>query len=208
MATDFHAHRPKSAARTLVSCGEEELSRYPLASLELHPWKLPERFEPLSPAFREALNGAAALGEIGLDRLRGPTLTVQQNYLEELLGLAAERHKPVVIHCVRATEELLGMLKHFPELRVLFHGFRGKPERLARLRERGLRVSLGRAALNDAALVEHLRSSGLDGIGFETDEAPEPIEIVLENAAEKLRLPPAELEARTDETFREFCFPA
>ena len=208
MATDFHAHRPKSAARTLVSCGAEELSRYPLASLELHPWKLPDRYEPLAPGFRAALNQAAALGEIGLDRLRGPSLAVQQRYLEELLVLASELRKPVVIHCVRATEELLGTLNRFPGLRVLFHGFRGNPERLARLREHGLFVSLGRAALNDAALVEYLRFSGLGGIGFETDETPEPVELVLENAAEKLGLPYAELEAHTDETFRNFCCPA
>ena len=207
MATDFHAHRPKSAARTLVSCGAEELSRYPLASLELHPWKLPEQFVPLPRAFRETLNGAAALGEIGLDRLRGPALPVQQRYLEELLALAAELHKPVVVHCVRATEELLGARRRFPELRMLFHGFRGKPERLARLREHGFFISLGVAALNDVVLVEYLRSSGLGGIGFETDEVPEPIESVLGFAAEKLHIPCGELEARTDETFRKFCFP-
>ena len=207
MATDFHAHRPKSAARTLVSCPAEELSRYPLASLELHPWSLPESFESPSAEFREALKRAAALGEVGLDRLRGPAFAVQLRYFEELLALAAELRKPVVVHCVRATEELFGALNHFPGLRVLFHGFRGKPARLARLRERGLFVSLGAAALNDAALTGFLRVSGLDGIGFETDDAPEPVESVLRSAAEKLQLPYEELEARTDETFRKFCFP-
>ena len=207
MATDFHAHRPKSVARTLVSCAAEDLSHYPLASLELHPWNLPESFEPLSAEFREALKRAAALGEVGRDRLRGPAFTVQQKYFEELLTLASELRKPVVVHCVRATEALFSALNHFPGLRVLFHGFRGKPERFARLRERGLYVSFGAAALNDAGLLEFLRASGLDGVGFETDDAPEPVEFVLRSAAQRLLLPYEELEARTDETFRKFCFP-
>ncbi|MBS1370264.1 MAG: hypothetical protein HPZ91_09955 [Lentisphaeria bacterium] len=203
MAADFHAHRPKSAARTLVSCAAEELSRYPLTSLELHPWKLPEAYEPLTPEFKAALEHAAALGEIGLDRLRGPSPAVQQAYLDELLALAGAMQKPVVIHCVRATAELLAALKRHPRLSVLLHGFRGKPEQLEMLRRHGLFVSLGPKALN-GALLEHLRLSGLDRIGFETDDAPEPVEQLLEEAAGHMHLPYRSLEARTDGTFGQF----
>ena len=127
MASDFHSHRPKSAARTLVSCRAEELPYYPLASLELHPWFLPERFEPLSVAFRAVARTAAAIGEAGLDRLRGPSFEVQVQYLDALLELAAAEAKPVVLHCVRAVPELLAAVKRHPGTPCLFHGFRGKP---------------------------------------------------------------------------------
>lgn len=126
MASDFHSHRPKSAARTLVSCRAEELPYYPLASLELHPWFLPERFEPFSAAFRAAARTAAAIGEAGLDRLRGPSFEVQVQYLDALLELAVAEAKPVVLHCVRAVPELLAAVKRHPGTPCLFHGLSRK----------------------------------------------------------------------------------
>lgn len=204
MATDFHTHSFGPGARALVSCRMEEVAHYPLTSLELHPWNLPERFEPLPPAFRAALKQAAALGEIGLDRLRGPELSVQQEYLEALLILAEEEQKPVVLHCVRAVPELLAAIRRHPNLRCLYHGFRGKPEQLEELRRAGFYISLGFPALNNAALFEHLKTAGLAQIGFETDDSPDPVELLLASAAAKLGIECAQLEAQTDATFDSF----
>ena len=53
-------------------------------SLEYHPWHLPETASALPEAFDD-LNNFTALGEIGLDRLRGPALDVQKQYLKILL---------------------------------------------------------------------------------------------------------------------------
>lgn len=204
MATDFHTHRPKPGARALVSCRMEEVTNYPLASLELHPWTLPHRFEPLPPEFRTALKQAAALGEIGLDRLRGPELPVQQEYLEALLSLAEQEKKPVVLHCVRAVPELLAAIRRHPKVRCLYHGFRGKPEQLEELRHAGFYVSLGFASLENAALFTHLKTAGLAQIGFETDDSPDPVETLLASAAAKLGIDYAKLEAQTDATFDSF----
>lgn len=204
MASDFHTHRPKPGARALVSCRMEEVTNYPLASLELHPWNLPDQFEPLPPAFCAALKQAAALGEIGLDRLRGPELPVQQEYLEALLSLAEQEQKPVVIHCVRAVPELLSAIKCHPQVRRLYHGFRGKPEQLEELRHAGFYVSLGFPALNNAALFAHLKTAGLAQIGFETDDSPTPVETLLASAANQLGTDYAKLEAQTDATFDSF----
>jgi len=204
VATDFHTHRPKPGARALVSCRMEELTHYPLASLELHPWNLPAHFEPFPPEFHAALKQAAALGEIGLDRLRGPALPVQQEYLEALLSLAEQEQKPVVLHCVRAVPELLAAIRRHPKVRRLYHGFRGKPEQLEELRRAGFYVSLGFASLENAALFAHLKTAGLAQIGFETDDSPDPVETLLASAAAKLGMECAKLEAQTDATFDSF----
>lgn len=204
MASDFHSHRSKSAARTLISCTLEELSHHPLVSLELHPWFLPERFEPLSAAFRTAARRAAAIGEIGLDRLRGPSLEIQTRYLDALLELASSEAKPVVLHCVRAIPELLSAMKRHPGMSCLFHGFRGKPELLEKLRNCGFYVSLNPNAIDHSLLFEHLKRTGLERIGFETDDSPEPIESVLSRAAARLDMSPACLETITDRNFSAF----
>lgn len=204
MASDFHTHRPKPGARALVSCRMEEVTHYPLASLELHPWTLPAHFEPFPPEFHAALKKAAALGEIGLDRLRGPALSVQEEYLGALLFLAEQEKKPVVLHCVRAVPELLAKARRHPQVRCLYHGFRGKPEQLEELRRAGFYISLGPAALENAALFAHLKTAGLAQIGFETDDSPDPVEPLLTRAAAKLSIDYAQLEAQTDATFDSF----
>ncbi len=195
MASDFHTHKPKSAARALVSLPPERIGEYPLASLELHPWRLPEKLEPLGAEFFAAAERAAALGEAGLDRLRGPSLEVQQAYLAEVLKLARELGKPVVFHCVRALPELLHAVRNFPGNK-LFHGFRGKPEALEQLRKHGFYVSLG-----TLDLLPYLRQAGFERIGFETDDSELPIESIL---AEASLLAERDLEEETDRTFDAF----
>ena len=158
----------------------------------------------LTREFAAALARAAALGEVGLDRLRGPAFPVQQQMLDRLLRLAAEQEKPVVFHCVRATAELLAAVKPYPHMRKLFHGFRGSPELCEELRKHGFYLSLGAAALERAPLVEHLRRTGFDRIGFETDDRPEPIAQLIERAAGVFGCPAEQLAAVTDANFREF----
>jgi len=204
MATDFHTHCPKPGARALVSCRMEEVAHYPLTSLELHPWNLPGHFEPFPPGFHAALKQAAALGEIGLDRLRGPAFSVQEEYLGALLFLAEQEQKPVVLHCVRAVPELLTAVRRHPRVRRLYHGFRGKPEQLEELRRAGFYISLGFPALNNDTLFTHLKTAGLTQIGFETDDSPDPVELLLASAAAKLGMECAKLEAQTDATFDSF----
>ena len=182
MASDFHSHVCKSGAVTLLSVPYPEPGGGWPWSLEFHPWHLPETVEDGLPGgFAELLESAAALGEVGLDRLRGPVCEVQRRWLKLLLEAARALKKPVVFHCVRMV-----------------------PELLEELRSHGFYVSLAPAALERPELMEHLRSAGLGGIGFETDTLPEPVEWILERAARRLNLSYAELERITDQTFQEF----
>lgn len=205
MASDFHTHSaPSAGVAALVSTGLDRLGSFPLESLEFHPWRLPSHPVELTREFAAALARAAALGEVGLDRLRGPAFPVQQQMLDRLLRLAAEQEKPVVFHCVRATAELLAAVKPYPHMRKLFHGFRGPPELCEELRKHGFYLSLGAAALERAPLVEHLRRTGFDRIGFETDDRPEPVGQLIERAAGVFGCPAEQLAAVTDANFREF----
>ncbi|WP_302812804.1 TatD family hydrolase [Victivallis vadensis] len=205
MASDFHSHVCKSGAVTLLSVPYPEPGGGWPWSLEFHPWHLPETVEDGLPGgFAELLESAAALGEVGLDRLRGPVCEVQRRWLKLLLEAARALKKPVVFHCVRMVPELLAETKPYGGLKRLFHGFRGSPELLEELRSHGFYVSLAPAALERSELMEHLRSAGLGGIGFETDTLPEPVERILERAARRLNFSYAELERITDQTFQEF----
>ena len=198
MARDFHTHDPE-AENALIS------SAHPLAgkltSLEVHPWKVNADFTLDKAALAAKLRECAALGEIGYDALRGDARR-QLEVLPELLELAVELDKPVVLHLVRPTESVFGVLERYP-LRYLVHGFRGKAEKLADYLARNWFVSLGRKALGDPGVAEYLKNRGPERIGFETDDSGEDIRAVLDAAA---ALDRPELEQVTDRNFDTFLY--
>ena len=198
MARDFHTHDPE-AENALIS------SAHPLAgkltSLEVHPGKVNADFTLDKAALAAKLRECAALGEIGYDALRGDARR-QLEVLPELLELAVELDKPVVLHLVRPTESVFGVLERYP-LRYLVHGFRGKAEKLADYLARNWFVSLGRKALGDPGVAEYLKNRGPERIGFETDDSGEDIRAVLDAAA---ALDRPELEQVTDRNFDTFLY--
>ncbi len=171
---DFHTHRlPECANAELLLSTATPPPRPVRYSLELHPWHLPAVFSGLPSDWKSMAEKADAIGEIGLDRLRGPDLSVQRRYLTEALNVAAELRKPVVLHCVRAWQELRLALRPFTGLRCLYHGFRGSPAFLAELEEYGFFIA--------SAFPEALR--GGRRIGLESDDGPLDINAVYDRAA-------------------------
>lgn len=199
MAFDFHTH-DLNAEGALISSAHPLPGK--LVSLEIHPWSVDAKFPGVPAKFATELKLCAALGEAGYDPLRGDAAR-QLELLPELLELAVEFDKPVVLHLVRPTEAVFEVLERYP-LRYLVHGFRGKAEKLAAYLERGYFVSLGERALSDPCVAEFLQTRGLERIGFETDADGTDIRDVLKRASGLLGFP--ELEPATDRTFTAFLF--
>ena len=156
MFCDFHTHNaiPAEQVLQLVSAAELPAERLPgvFFALELHPWKLPQTFTGLPETFIDQIRRADAIGEVGLDRLKGPSLEVQRQYLRAILQAAADCGKPVVFHCVRAFPELLAEVKPFPQIRKLLHGFQGNEPKRQMLQEAGFLLSSSRALLPGGGL--------------------------------------------------------
>lgn len=210
MAIDFHTHTFHPGVTELVSipapaaAGAATLvdDAGHFRSLEYHPWQLPAEFFPPQPPPEELLAQFDALGEIGLDRLRGPALPVQLCYLKLLLSAARRAGKPVVIHCVRCDAELLGLISREPN-RFLIHGFRGGPRRLAALLDAGFTVSLAPFAWTTPGVPELLRTRRAARIGLETDDRQDTdIAQLTAKAADFLRMP--ELPEILDANFHHF----
>ena len=199
MASDFHTH-DLEVENALISSPRQLAGK--TTSLEVHPWKVNADFAFDRAALAAKLRECAALGEVGYDALRGDAKR-QLEVLPELLELAVELDKPVVLHLVRPTEAVFGIFERYP-LRYLVHGFRGKAEKLARYLERGWFVSLGRKALGDPGVAEYLKPRGLERIGFETDASGEDIRAVLAAAAAALDRP--DVESITDRNFDHFLY--
>ncbi len=160
---DFHTHNtgPEPGVTALISSPTVRPGRF---SLELHPWSLPPEYTGISAAWRRALPLAAAVGEIGLDRLRGPELSVQAACFHEALALAAAAELPVVIHAVRATGPVLKAVAAYPRMRKMLHGFRGSGRKLEPFLEAGFLISCVEVPPPELPL---------DRLGLESDEHPE-----------------------------------
>ena len=177
---DFHTHcrvAPAAGTAVLVSAGSLPVETAPEQywSLELHPWYLPEKFILPDEIFYEHLSAASALGEIGLDRLRGPELNIQREYLRTFLAAAFRCGKPVVIHAVRCDSELDFELLRFSG-KVLIHGFCGGNKRLKEHLQYNRFVSFAPGGWKHCR--ETLRENGLRNIGLETDDSGLDIEDV------------------------------
>ena len=86
-----------------------------------------------------------AIGEAGLDRLRGPALPLQAQVFEVQALIAERQRLPLIIHSVRTIPEILAIHRRLrPTVPWIFHGFRGRPEAAVQiLRRPGTLISLG-----------------------------------------------------------------
>lgn len=161
----------------------------------LHPWRADERF--VVPD----LSGKLAIGECGLDGLRGPSMDVQESVFLEQIRLSEELGKPLIIHCVKALERLLALRKELkPKQSWMFHGFRGKPQQLRSLLDAGLFVSFG-PQHNE----ESLRICPIDRLLLETDDDEvHPIGEIYNNVARKRELEVTTLVKQMVENYRAF----
>ena len=79
-------------------------------------------------------------------------MDVQMEAMRAQVEIAAKVGKPVIVHCVKAMEQLMVLRKEYvvtcnsrgwkPQTWVI-HGFRGKPEQAKQLMAKGMRISLG-----------------------------------------------------------------
>ena len=139
----------------------------------IHPWYLTVDNHDMMLAHvadTAADKSVIAVGEAGFDKIKGPVIELQKRTFEEQVYIAEELRKPVVIHCVRAWEELLAEHKKLkPVMPWMVHGFRGKKELALQLTSRGIYLSFWFDFVTrpEAALL--LKNLPADHIFLETD---------------------------------------
>ena len=168
--TNAHYHR---GDETLLSLRGREF-RF----CGLHPWKVESSLAAsVASTLRAALgtDPAAGVGEIGLDRLKTKAVTsVQREIFLAQLAVAADLHRPVVLHGAKCWGEVVKTVRPFAGAipSFLFHGFSRSEGLLPEIVALNGFVGVGRAVLNDhavnyRALVKRLP---LDRILVETDD--------------------------------------
>lgn len=207
MLLDIHTHR-----RTAVP-GEYILNIGPARfdpaeggyySVGIHPWKVPEA----APEDWEKLERAAghpsvlAIGEAGLDKLASADILLQKEVFVRQVLLSESVGKPLVIHCVKAFNELIELKKKYrPRMPWVVHGFRNNLHIACRLMQEDIYFSLGGKYQPDV-----LRYVPLERLLAETDESAQDIRTIIGGMAETKGVEVSFLCDRIDENARKIFF--
>ena len=187
MYIDIHTHSASEPADTIAVRNlavDSDVAIKPekgFYSAGIHPWfidvqNLENQFRNLVKVINE--KPVKFIGECGLDRIKGPSLETQQEVFVRQLHLAQEQSKPLIIHCVKAFDELIRIkLREKITTPLIVHGFNNSRKIAEQLLDQGFYLSFGVAVLNErsnaAAIVKNMPSSSFF---LETDDKDVPIQ--------------------------------
>jgi TatD DNase family protein len=177
-------------------------------SMGIHPWFLFEtNLDQMIGFVRQ--NGTdmsvAAIGEAGFDKLRGPSMELQHRAFSEQAAISEETGKPLVIHCVRAWDELMKAHKSIrPKMPWLIHGFRGKKELAMQLISGNMYISFWFDFVIRPEASALVRSLPIDRIFLETDGSGADIREIYRKVANDLGMTTDTLKDLIIKNFKEF----
>ena len=184
---NFTQNEWKNAA--FVIARNEATEGVHFASVGLHPWFLTkENGEKDLETLAELLKNpnVLAVGECGLDKLKGESLDVQTLFFEAQIRLAEAVRKPGIIHCVRAFNEIIVVKKRLkPSVPLVIHGFNKNEIILAELLKNDFYISIGHAILRGSdEFKKNVLSIPLDRLFFETDDKDVAVQSIYEAYSE------------------------
>ena len=171
-------------------------------SIGIHPWFIKDKlleaeFSILNTVL--ATKNCLALGECGLDKLTNTSFELQKTVFSKQLTLTKKYNKPVIIHCVKAFDELIQFKKQFPEVKMIIHGFTKNNKLAKQLQNQGFYLSFGKQLLKNDTLLTGIDMSKLF---FETDDALVDIKTIYKAAAKQLNVSLPKLKKQVYKNFK------
>lgn len=169
-------------------------------SCGVHPWYSENSNPQIS--FLEEIAGdrrIVAIGEAGYDKLKGPDMQTQKIAFEKQVELSERLQKPLIIHCIKAWDELFASQKKYkPTQAWIIHGYKGKPELTRQLLKHGFKFSFGEKYNRESLSIIPMNS-----IFCETDVSDISIVSVYENLSEDLGISVEELCSQVEQNIME-----
>lgn len=159
-----------------------------LCSVGLHPWYINQ--QTLNDELAQIqdlamLPGVVAIGECGLDKVCETDWQLQEEAFIQQIQLANKVNKPLIIHCVKAYDEVTAILRmHKMAVPVIFHGFDKNIQLAWQLLASGYYISFGGALLKKHANARKIIADiPANKFFLETDDAPVSIGEIYDIAA-------------------------
>ncbi|MDO4229445.1 MAG: TatD family hydrolase [Capnocytophaga sp.] len=185
---DIHSHKNQSSENVIVISNQ-----YPLTaqtdnyfSTGIHPWYSDNWEAQWEALLRIAKRpNCVAIGECGLDKNVSTDMDLQHIIFEKHIALSETLQKPLIIHCVKAHNELIVLKKkHQPTQDWILHGFNKNQNMANRLLQHQIKLSFGKALLSNIAVQEVFKSVPEGSYFLETDDADIDLRALYQKAKE------------------------
>ena len=192
MFINTHTHSQLYDAKIeLVNLGMGSSDKPNHYSYGIHPWYIEK--ETYEDQLRELKimvheKRCLAIGECGLDKLSKVDFELQEEVFIEQIKIANHIKKPLIVHCVKAFNELINCLNlNDNAVPVIVHGFNNN-ENIARiLVNQGVYFSFGKALLGyESNAAKAIKNVGRKNFFLETDDADISIKYIYKKASELL----------------------
>ncbi len=177
---DFHTHsirRDQDNIEEIVSLHRVKDRTVNKYTIGYHPWwsesLLDEaQLDVIKLKFSNDPN-CIAIGEFGLDKLKGPDLKIQEQIVRQHLNLAQELSAPVIIHCVRAYHLLLDIKKDYDNIPTwVIHGYNRHQTLAKELMNKGFLLSVCPTKMSKPTFIETIQYLPTNKFFLETDSHP------------------------------------
>ena len=150
----------------------------------IHPWFVNKNI-PLEKLESDLQHPKCiALGEIGLDKICGTDFELQRKLFIQQIELSEKYNLPVIIHCVRASNELVELKKEIKPTQLwIWHGF-NKASILQQTLENEIIPSFGEVILHNESLQKELVNLESSQFLLETDTSTLSIKTIYKTVAE------------------------
>ncbi|WP_438989149.1 TatD family hydrolase [Polaribacter sp.] len=206
---DIHTHK-KQLSENVFSVA----NKYPVSldftspfSIGIHPWFINKNkieAELLILAKKLQHKNCVALGECGLDKVIKTDFELQKTVFKKQIQLSEKYQKPLIIHCVKAYQDIVELKKELKPTQVwLVHGFNKNWQVAQSLLKNGILLSFGTAMINHKKLQEVVAKVPLEKLFLETDDKDDAIVEVYVKLAKLKGVPLEILQQKIQENFKQ-----
>jgi TatD DNase family protein len=202
---DIHTHKfDKSLGNRQILNSDLEIPVKGYFSSGIHPWAvMPSSMDELALLEKNLLEPRClAVGEIGLDTLKGPDSAQQVLVFVAQIQLAEKYRLPVILHCVKAWDEVkrikFDLASSVP---WIYHGF-SKPSILEDVLHSDCFISIGSQILTHRSLQNSLINIPVNRLLLETDDHSARLDDIYQKVALLRGLDLEELEIQVEKNIR------
>lgn len=176
----------ENAVAIVPSIGQQnwiDVQMYPYFAFGIHPWMVEshsqQELEHLEYLIK--CNNPVAIGECGLDYIKDIDKEMQLHFFNSQLIMAEKYSLPIIIHAVKATEDVIFLLKKHSKLKGEIHGFSGSESQAKQLTSMGFYLGFGMQILNQKStkIRQIVKHCPLEHILIETDDHHNPNDLQL-----------------------------
>lgn len=171
-------------------------------SMGMHPWNIDD-------AFTEKLNlleiqlqqpEIIAIGECGLDKVCKTPFKTQLLAFEKQIIISERFNKPLIIHCVKAIDELFELTKRTNSIKII-HGFNSNIFLAEQLISKGFYISIGTNVFTNHKIQELIKKTPLEYLFLESDDKANTIKSIYTKVCELRNIELNELQNRMIKNF-------